>query len=57
MFLVCHVILQYHVIKVSCDYIDKNPFKIIHQPAKFSDYRPCDSGDYSSMVLLSQVIL
>ena len=46
--LVCHVILQGHVIKGSCDFIGRNPLS--HHPAKFGCNRHSGSRDIQVFV-------
>ena len=49
--IVCHVILQDHVIKWSCDFMDRSqPYrqdfiKVSCHPAKLDGHRHCVSGD------------
>ena len=50
MILTCHVILQDHLIKGSCD-LGRN---VSYHPAKFGGHRHSDSGD---MILVCRVIL
>ena len=44
MVLACHVILQDHLIKRSCDW---EPFMLSHHPAKFGGHGQNGSGDMS----------
>ena len=53
MIIVYHVILQDHVIKGSCDFMDRSPSKSYH-PAKFGVHKHSITGD---MFLLCHVIL
>ena len=44
MILVCHVVLQGHVIKMSCDFIDTSPTKVTYHAAKFGSHRHFGCG-------------
>ena len=55
--LVCHVILQDHVVKGSCDFMDGNPSWLSHHSAKFGDHRHCGSGDMMFLVLKRKIPL
>ena len=43
--LVCHVILQDHMIKGSCDSMGMESLMACHNPAKFGDHRHHGGGD------------
>ena len=45
-FLICQVILQGHVSKGSCNFINASPYTVSHHPTKFSGHKHCGSGDY-----------
>ena len=44
-FLICHLILQDHVIKGSFDFMNRSSLKVSHLPAKFVGHRHCGSRD------------
>ena len=51
MILACHLILQDHVIKESCDFCGWEPLMISQYPAKFGDHRHCGSADVMLLVV------
>ena len=51
--LVCHMILNNHMVKESCEFME--PIKVSHHPAKFGDDKNCCSGD--KLLLICHVIL
>ena len=53
-FLICQVILQYHLIQEPCDLIGRSLEKIIQHPGKFGGYRHCGNADI--IVLVCYVI-
>ena len=55
MILVCHVILQDHVIKKSYDVVGEEPVQVNYHLVKFGGHRHCGSEDIK--ILVSHVIL
>lgn len=51
MVLVCHGILQDHIIKGSCDFTGRGVSKKSYHLASFGDHRHCGSGDLMLLVV------
>ena len=57
MILVCHVILQDHVIKESYDVIGEEPVQVNYHLTKFGGHRHCGGEDIMILILVCHVIL